>query len=1335
MKRRKKKTKKRTRIVALLTALTALLAGGIGTAAAIPAMAAVNSSGASAAKSHVDDKKAHGRLSLRSLKLAEEPASPTSFKSGSYASMPGMISSSPASQITGINTTASVVDYGQDALSFDFSSPAGLTALPYLFQTVQTAFNNDYVNSTFYPASSSGAGFSMQQVEEAIASGNYASSISVSTTSGSYQQPVSLLGGVDLETGKVVDVTNAYPDGMLNSNSPLNTKGISIEQYFQKECSSDITFSTGAYKGKTFSDVLGVTKNDLTPEECVALFQKNVNVTATFAGKSYSFTNPQQVAELVNAFEINVPSTNYTGYNGPGIEGPMQIHASLSGMAVYFLGLYFGETQQNATFSPTINLWPGTGTTDLYSPSGANFQVSSTFEGKPDKDYTYNYQLFGNSADNFYSSSVPSSDLTSSGLISSSAPAGPLGLYFNAVSQTGQPLTQVQISLQLKSVSDNGLSAEVGDYLWPAYWNPSNVNDENVGYNYPTAGPDSLTLSSSSPYKYYGWTVSGNIDNITPGSLPTADNYSPVMFTAYSIPGHPGCFALSGLPAGTYNVMVSGEGQGYYLPTFSATLGSYSSPETFESYSDADGFINSSTDTVVTNSILPNTYFLYADGKAAYNASTGNTPSLSQSVGSANVFDYQLSTYFPYCPFQMFFISWQGYNLDLSDMKIAGIPFSVLKEHGASLWENLLKLNSSAISYIEQNGYLPATPSQAGGTSKIALSSGLYNRTLSITIPTYITSAFSTGNQVWINFSYAGNGQIGGGQNIQDGNFPAATTNGPADNSVPSSLTTSAPSSSTGLWFKSLNSDGTPSSGSKFLIQNSSGKYLVEDTSPSGTFAGWSWTSTPSASTEFSQRNANAVFSFGGLQNGTYTVTQTAWAAYMGSSAPEPGTGKQNWPGISPDLPAGGPDWAGYPGHLGGKAGYNGSFQVTLSYSSPEAMATQADPAGLVDTSQDEVYSLSPIKMAPLVNSSLSSQAYQTETVGIPFTEGWEGYLPIANTSPSSTPGGTYYSSSIQVSIDEDVNGLEMENPSTSNIKVAGVALSSLVSNGAAVSSSNGIYSITLPYQALEYLEENGKNAQGESISSSQNRLIIISFPALMQTSFKNGGTFRQWVAMGGITVSNGVASSQNAWWNQNAGSGWYVSSSPLYTNGLADNSLPSSLSPSENSSQTGIWFKSLWLGTTTPATGAKFTVQNSSGEYLTPITNSSGSFEGWSYSKTAYDFEEQNSSAVFSFGGLANGTYTVGEVSAATGAAPSSLSFTSTLSYSSPQILTSLSDPMDLLSPKDAVVYNVAISSHLPFTGGNRILILSIAAPLLLLAGAITLFLIKKVKKREEKR
>ena len=1239
--------------------------------------------------------------------------------------MPGIVSISPAPAVTGVNTTASIASYGPNALTFTFSAPKGLTILPFLFNTEQS----------FYPANSSGQGFNAQQVEEAIKSGNYASSISVSAPQGTYNQPIPLLGGVEPETGKVVDVTNAYPNGMQLPNSLLNTKGISIEQYFQKECNTDATFTEGAYKGKTLAQVLGVPKADLTPDACDAIFHKNIDLTVSFGGKSYSFTNPKQVEELINAFEINIPSTNFTGYNGPGIEGPMQIHASLSGMAVYFLGLYFGDTQEGATFSPTINLWPSTQNGGLYSPSGANIQVSSTVEGKAETSYTYTYQLFGNSYSNFYSSSVAASDLTSNGLISSSASAGPLGLYFNAVSQTGQPLTQVQIALQFEGATGNGLSGYGGDYIWPAYWNPSNVNDANVGYNYPYNGPDSLDLSSSS-YQYYGWSVSAN--TVPSGSLNTESNYSPVMFTAYSIPGHPGCFALSGLPAGTYNVTVGGEAQGYYLPTFSVTLGSYSSPESFESYTDPDGFIDASTDTIVTNSILPNTYFLYTDGKAAYNASTGNTPSLSQSVGSDNPFDYQLSTYLSYGPFTLLLNSWQGYNLNLSDMKIAGIPLSTLQSHGASLSKESLTLNSSAISYIEQNGYLPATPSQAGGTSKIALSSGLYNRTLSITIPTYITPDFSEGDEVILTLNYEGTA-TNGGQTISNGNFPAATTNGPADNSVPSSLTTSAPSSSTGLWFKDLNADGSASNGAKFLVQNSSGQYLEEDTS-SGAFSGWSWTSSPSSALEFSQRNANAVFSFGGLQDGTYTVTEVSWPDSIGTSGKE-NTGEQNWPSITPGVEAGGTgnDWAGYPGHFGGKAGYEGSFQVTLDYSSPEAMTTSADPAGLVDSSKDSIYAFAPVKMAPLVSGSLSTQAYQTETVGIPFTEGWEGYLPMAVTSQSSTSGQNGYASELTVSFpendsglnnDSDLNnngnsaGLEMSNPTTSNIEVAGIPLSTLVSNGASVSPSNSdYYSISLPFKALEYLEENGKNAAGDSLSSSSNRLIIISFPAVMGTSFKNGGQFQQWMALG------------SEWWNQNAGSGWGVYSSPLYTNGPADNSVPSSLSPSENSSNTGIWFKSLWYGTSTPAPGSKYTVQNSSGKYLTPTESKKGTFEGWSWSTSPYDFTEQNSSAVFSFGGLANGDYTLTQVDPAKGATPSSLTFTSSLSYSSAQTLTSLSDPMDLLSPKDAVVYNVAIPSRLPETGGKGILVLSITVSLLFLAGAITLFLLKNVKKREEKR
>lgn len=334
----------------------------------------------------------------------------------------------------------------------------------------------------------------------------------------------------------------------------------------------------------------------------------------------------------------------------------------------------FDDTQQSTVFAPTINLWPSTKTGDLYSAKGAQIQVSSTVEGKPANSYTYTYQLFGNAPDNYYSSSAPASDFTSDGLLSPSSPAGPLGLYFNAVSQTGQPLTQVQVALQFEGAMGTGLNAERGSYIWPAYWNPSNVNDYNVGENYPYSGPSSLNLTSPTPYEYYGW---GNSANSNPTGHPNASIYSGQAFALNSIPGHPGCFALSGLPAGTYNVTVFGslQQEGYYVSTFTATLGSYSAPETFTSYIDPDGFINVSKDTVVTNPVLPNTYFLYSDGKAAYSASTGNTPSLSQTVGSANVFDYQLSTYLSYGPMQFFFPTYQGYQLNFPDATMPASRF------------------------------------------------------------------------------------------------------------------------------------------------------------------------------------------------------------------------------------------------------------------------------------------------------------------------------------------------------------------------------------------------------------------------------------------------------------------------------------------------------------------------------------------------------------------------------------------------------------------------------------------------------------------------------------
>ena len=917
------------------------------------------------------------------------------------------------------------------------------------------------------------------------------------------------------------------------------------------------------------------------------------------------------------------------------------------------------------------------------------------------------------------------------------------GLWFKAVDQQGEPLKQVKVLLiplsSPNSAAASQLAASGGEPMDPYPWTGPGFK----GDSYKGIGQLSSDLSSGSTTSNAGGGLIGYLWYGQSGAT-TSSDYALIPLNQVS--GQNGVFEISGLPFGVYRVdLVSGENQegqteeygSYYTaPSFQVSLNSYSSsstPEKMSAIQDPCGFVDPAEDLVVVGATNPSS--------AKVSGTSLSTSTFTATVGSQNPYTYQAEAYLPFdlsgeknssgtsassAPLTLS-LSIPGQGVIQGSVKANGVLLSSLSGASVSVSSsspNLkVTLSPSALSSIESQGEAPV------GSSGSLTQNGEVNHTLAITWEAYLEPSFTSSSSSTFEFDYEAYSTV----NPNDKTLaltPEVETNGPADNSVPSSLTTSTPSSSTGLWFKDLNADGSASKGAKFLIQNSSGQYLEEDKSSSGAFSGWSWTSSASSALEFSQRNADAVFSFGGLADGTYTVTQVAWPDSVGTSGKE-NTGEQNWPGISPDLPAGGKEGAGYPGHLGGKAGYDGSFQVTLSYSSPEAMTTQADPAGLVDTSEDQIYALSPVKMAPLVGGSLSSQAYQTETVGIPFTEGWEGYLPMAVTSPTSSAGQNGYASELTVSFPEkgsylnndsglnnngNSSGLEMSNPSTSNIEVAGIPLSTLVSNGAAVSPSNSdYYSISLPYKALEYLEENGKNAEGESLSSSSNRLIIISFPAVMGTSFKNGGQFQQWMALG------------SGWWNQNAGSGWGVYSSPLYTNGQADNSVPSSLSPSENSSNTGIWFKSLWYGTSTPATGSKYTVQNASGKYLAPQESSDGTFEGWSWTSSPYDFSEQNPSAVFSFGGLSDGTYTLTQVDPAKGATASTLSFTSTLSYPSPQNLKAVKDSLNLLDSSKDTVWAIAVPSSLPFTGGKMILLVSLSAVVLFGAGALFFILRKR--------
>lgn len=906
--------------------------------------------------------------------------------------------------------------------------------------------------------------------------------------------------------------------------------------------------------------------------------------------------------------------------------------------------------------------------------------------------------------------------------LSPSSPAS-VGLWFKAYDQSGEPLKSAKIDLSLLTGTDQSPSSVFGDYL-------------AIGTSSAPSGVTSQMWPNMGKEFWYT-----NLQN------------SPMPFEISSLSSQPGYFDLSGIPNGVYQVKIlsgtteSGKsvsyGSYYTAPTFKVNLNdsssynlfdtSYTSPEAVSAVSDPCGFVNPSEDEVVVGAVNPSS--------AEVTGTSLSTSPFTATVGSSNPYTYQAQAYLPFnlsgkknssgtasssTPLS-FSLSIPGQSVVSGSEKVNGLALSSLQGASSSVSGSTLTLSLTPqnISTIESKGEMPI-----GSSSGSLTQNGQVNRTLAITWEAYLTPSFTSSSSSTFEFNY----KAYDATNPKDMTMaltPEVETNGPADNSVPSALSPTQNSSKTGLWFKSLNADGTSSSGAKFTVQNSSGQYLEEVKGTDGSFEGWKWVSSSSpANFEFSyNQNSNSdtgLFSFGGLQNGTYTVTLRAWPSSMGTPASTPDTGKNNWPSISPSNSGAQNPNAGYPGEVTDNSGYKGSFTVDLSYSSPEKMSTVADPAGLVDSAKDSMYSLSPVKMAPVEGGKLSTQAYQTETVGVPFTEGWEGYLPMATVEPGTSAGGNGYASEIDVAFAKsdsglqnwgNSSGLKMNNPSPSNVMVAGVSLQTLESEGATVNPSadggNG-YQISIPYQALSYLQAHGTNAEGQSLSSSSNRLILITFPAVMTTNFSaEGGNFQQWMSMG----TNG------GWWIQSQH--WGVYSSPLYTNGPADNSVPSNLSPSENSSETGIWFKSLWYNTSTPAPGSKYTVKNASGEYLTP-QESNGAFSGWSWQSSPYEFTEKNDSAVFSFGGLADGEYTLTQVSPATGATASTLTFTSTLSYSSPESLKAVKDSLNLLDSSKDTVWAIVVPSSLPLTGGKMVLLVSLSAVTLFGAGA-AFFILRK--------
>ena len=179
-------------------------------------------------------------------------------------------------------------------------------------------------------------------------------------------------------------------------------------------------------------------------------------------------------------------------------------------------------------------------------------------------------------------------------------------------------------------------------------------------------------------------------------------------------------------------------------------------------------------------------------------------------------------------------------------------------------------------------------------------------------------------------------------------------------------------------------------------------------------------------------------------------------------------------------------------------------------------------------------------------------------------------------------------------------------------------------------------------------------------------------------------------------------------------------------------------------------WMK-IW-GSGQVATGAEFYVQNSSNEYL----YATGQGWAWTTEKVRAQMFEASTPAsgttvnsastggLFEINGLADGTYTVTEAKAATGADQSVLpSFTVTLTSGMPEKVTTSSASLNLVNntpngtPFNSTDYNtvenVKSLTGLPLTGGAGILTGVIAAVILFGTAGVVLVVYKRRKQQRD--
>ena len=214
------------------------------------------------------------------------------------------------------------------------------------------------------------------------------------------------------------------------------------------------------------------------------------------------------------------------------------------------------------------------------------------------------------------------------------------------------------------------------------------------------------------------------------------------------------------------------------------------------------------------------------------------------------------------------------------------------------------------------------------------------------------------------------------------------------------------------------------------------------------------------------------------------------------------------------------------------------------------------------------------------------------------------------------------------------------QNVIMNSIKINGLSLLSLLEAGGSFPSESGsTFSMQITPPELSLIESQGNPPLPSSGLLTRNGItdhtLSIEWNAYLDPSFTSSSNAAFAFYYEDLVGNHGQGES--------SGSAMPVTPE-VSTNGPADNSVPSSLSPQDPSSSTGLWFKALWKQKDTAALGARFSVQNSQGLYLSPV-ESNGAFSGWSYSSSPYDFSALTSSAIFSVGALQDGTYTITQI------------------------------------------------------------------------------------------